>query len=78
MRVAVVENNSSQTTAQRTLPLKALKSGRKARLFFSVSLDLESGFFASSLCNFVCFRLQTHPAEDSTQRISGSVKLVHL
>uniref|UniRef100_A0A3B5B5Z6 Phosphoinositide phospholipase C n=1 Tax=Stegastes partitus TaxID=144197 RepID=A0A3B5B5Z6_9TELE len=27
LRVAVVENNSSQTTAQRTLPLKALKSG---------------------------------------------------
>lgn len=34
LRVAVVENNSSQTTAQRTLPLKALKSGRKARIFF--------------------------------------------
>uniref|UniRef100_A0A3Q1B1E9 Phosphoinositide phospholipase C n=1 Tax=Amphiprion ocellaris TaxID=80972 RepID=A0A3Q1B1E9_AMPOC len=27
LRFAVVENNSSQTTAQRTLPLKALKSG---------------------------------------------------
>ncbi|XP_018536807.1 1-phosphatidylinositol 4,5-bisphosphate phosphodiesterase epsilon-1, partial [Lates calcarifer] len=27
LRVAVVENNSSQTTAQRTLPLKALKPG---------------------------------------------------
>ncbi|XP_068161011.1 1-phosphatidylinositol 4,5-bisphosphate phosphodiesterase epsilon-1 isoform X2 [Antennarius striatus] len=27
LRLAVVENNSSQTTAQRTLPLKALKSG---------------------------------------------------
>lgn len=28
LRFAVVENNSSQTTAQRTLPLKALKPGR--------------------------------------------------
>ncbi|XP_056152745.1 1-phosphatidylinositol 4,5-bisphosphate phosphodiesterase epsilon-1 [Lampris incognitus] len=27
LRIAVVENNSSQTTAQRTLPLKALKPG---------------------------------------------------
>ncbi|XP_037134464.1 1-phosphatidylinositol 4,5-bisphosphate phosphodiesterase epsilon-1 isoform X4 [Syngnathus acus] len=27
LRLAVVENNSSQTTAQRTLPLKALKAG---------------------------------------------------
>lgn len=37
LRVAVVENNSSQTTAQRTLRLKALKSGRKGKpvsLFF--------------------------------------------
>lgn len=31
LRVAVVENNSSQTTAQRTLPLKALKSGGKGK-----------------------------------------------
>lgn len=42
LRVAVVENNSSQITAQRTLPLKALKSGRKARVFLSVLLDLKS------------------------------------
>ena len=27
LRIAVVENNSSQTTAQRTLPIKALKPG---------------------------------------------------
>lgn len=41
LRVAVVENNSSQTTAQRTLPLRALKSGRKGKpvtLFFLVYL----------------------------------------
>lgn len=31
LRFAVVENNSSQTTAQRTLPLKALKPGRSIK-----------------------------------------------
>lgn len=30
LRFAVVENNSSQTMAQRTLPLKALKPGMRA------------------------------------------------
>lgn len=29
LRIAVVENNSSQTTAQRTLPLQALKPGEE-------------------------------------------------
>lgn len=29
LRLAVVENNSSQVTAQRILPLKALKPGQK-------------------------------------------------
>lgn len=38
LRVAVVENNSSQTTAQRTLPLKALKSGRTEKLMPSFFL----------------------------------------
>lgn len=33
LRFAVVENNSSQTTAQRTLPLKALKAGESCRCY---------------------------------------------
>uniref|UniRef100_H2TGF4 Phosphoinositide phospholipase C n=1 Tax=Takifugu rubripes TaxID=31033 RepID=H2TGF4_TAKRU len=50
LRVAVVENNSSQTTAQRTLPLKALKSGYRhiqLRTQHNESLEVSSLFIYS-------------------------------
>ncbi|CAK6981814.1 -phosphatidylinositol 4%2C5-bisphosphate phosphodiesterase epsilon-1 isoform X2 [Scomber scombrus] len=50
LRVAVVENNSSQTTAQRTLPLKALKPGYRhvqLRTQHNESLEVSSLFIYS-------------------------------
>lgn len=44
LRVAVVENNSSQTTAQRTLPLKALKPGKTENDYF-LKLENTKPFF---------------------------------
>lgn len=47
---------------------------------FSCLLDLISRFLSHQyvILYVVCFRLQTHPTEDTTQRISGSVELVRL
>uniref|UniRef100_A0A8C9X4P7 Phosphoinositide phospholipase C n=1 Tax=Sander lucioperca TaxID=283035 RepID=A0A8C9X4P7_SANLU len=50
LRFAVVENNSSQTTAQRTLPLKALKPGYRhvqLRTQHNESLEVSSLFIFS-------------------------------
>ncbi|XP_058477625.1 1-phosphatidylinositol 4,5-bisphosphate phosphodiesterase epsilon-1 [Solea solea] len=50
LRFAVVENNSSQTTAQRTLPLKALKAGYRhvqLRTQHNESLEVSSLFICS-------------------------------
>uniref|UniRef100_A0A3P9CDJ3 Phosphoinositide phospholipase C n=1 Tax=Maylandia zebra TaxID=106582 RepID=A0A3P9CDJ3_9CICH len=50
LRFAVVENNSSQTTAQRTLPLKALKPGYRhvqLRTQHNESLEVSSLFIYS-------------------------------
>uniref|UniRef100_A0A3Q3RCA7 Phosphoinositide phospholipase C n=1 Tax=Monopterus albus TaxID=43700 RepID=A0A3Q3RCA7_MONAL len=50
LRVAVVENNSSQITAQRTLPLKALKQGYRhvqLRTQHNESLEVSSLFIYS-------------------------------
>lgn len=50
LRFAVVENNSSQTTAQRTLPLKALKPGYRhvqLRTQHNESLEVSSLFICS-------------------------------
>uniref|UniRef100_UPI003AAC74CA 1-phosphatidylinositol 4,5-bisphosphate phosphodiesterase epsilon-1-like n=1 Tax=Centroberyx gerrardi TaxID=166262 RepID=UPI003AAC74CA len=50
LRIAVVENNSSQTTAQRTLPLKALKPGYRhvqLRTQHNESLEVSSLFIYS-------------------------------
>uniref|UniRef100_A0A8C4ZDX2 Phosphoinositide phospholipase C n=1 Tax=Gadus morhua TaxID=8049 RepID=A0A8C4ZDX2_GADMO len=53
LRIAVVENNSSQTTAQRTLPIKALKPGYRhlqLRTQHNESLEV-SGLFIYSRRN---------------------------
>ncbi|KAJ3608409.1 hypothetical protein NHX12_025456 [Muraenolepis orangiensis] len=50
LRIAVVENNSSQTTAQRTLPIKALKPGYRhlqLRTQHNESLEVSSLFIYS-------------------------------
>uniref|UniRef100_A0A672JF31 Phosphoinositide phospholipase C n=1 Tax=Salarias fasciatus TaxID=181472 RepID=A0A672JF31_SALFA len=62
LRFAVVENNSSQTTAQRTLPLKALKAGyRHVQLRTQHNEPLE----VSSL--FICsHRTEEGPAGGAT------------
>uniref|UniRef100_A0A3B3E079 Phosphoinositide phospholipase C n=1 Tax=Oryzias melastigma TaxID=30732 RepID=A0A3B3E079_ORYME len=67
LRFAVVENNSSQTTAQRTLPLTALKPGG-----IQDFLGLKGfGLIYSEV--LVCSRLQTRSAENATQRASRSL-----